>query len=268
MNTEFRKPATAGAIGLSTAALAIVVWISLSSDARADADFAQSRLKEMSDYMTAQTALSFTYEATLEIVTTEDQKLELASSGVAVLNRPDRIRATRHGGFANIEMIFDGTTMTMFGPDANLYTQFAVPGSIDNLIDTLRDQHGLVLPAADLLLANPYGELMPGVTDVKDIGSGVFGEVECDHFAFRADEVDWQIWIAQGDRPYPCRYVITTKGVTLSPQYSIGIANWRTGDEVALDDFAFENSTGAAMTALEDLPISDLPENFTKEAAQ
>ncbi|MDZ4735132.1 MAG: DUF2092 domain-containing protein [Rhodospirillaceae bacterium] len=250
--------------GLPMVALAMAVWILPSSDANADADFAKLRLKEMSDYMTSQTALSFDYEATLEVVTTEDQKLELASSGAAVLNRPDKIRATRHGGSANVEMIFDGTTMTMFGPDVNLYTQFAVPGSIDHLIDTLRDQHGLVLPAADLLLANPYDELMAGVTDVKDIGSGVFGEVECDHFAFRTEGVDWQIWIAQGDRPYPCRYVITTKDMAHSPQYSIGVSNWRTGDEVVADDFAFDNSTNAEMTALGDLPASDLPENFTK----
>ena len=49
-----------------------------------------------------------------------------------------------------------------------------------------------------------------------------------------------------------------------SPQYSIGVSNWRTGDEVVADDFAFDNSTNAEMTALGDLPASDLPENFTK----
>ena len=44
---------------------------------------------------------------------------------------------------------------------------------------------------------------MADVTDVKDLGSGVIGGVECDHLAFRAKDTDWQIWIAQGEEPIP-----------------------------------------------------------------
>ena len=89
-----------------------------------------------------------------------------------------------------------------------------MPGTIDHLIDELRETYHRPLPAADLLLADVAGALMPLVTDVKDLGSGVIGGVECDHLAFRTDEVDWQIWIAHGERPYPCRYVITSTKVT------------------------------------------------------
>ena len=37
---------------------------------------------------------------------------------------------------------------------------------------------------------------------MKDLGSGVIGGRECDQFAFRTDDVDWQIWIAQAT-PFP-----------------------------------------------------------------
>ena len=77
------------------------------------------------------------------------------------------------------------------------------PGTIDQLVDVLRDKYHRPLPAADLLMSDPYKELMPDVTDAKDLGSGVIHGVECDHLAFRTKEVDWQIWIAQGARPYP-----------------------------------------------------------------
>jgi hypothetical protein len=90
--------------------------------------------------------------------------------------------------------------------------------------------------------------------------------VECDHLAFRTEEVDWQIWIAQGDAPYPCRYVITTKQIAHSPQYSLQITQWNTGDAVAAEDFVFDNATNAEMIALEDLPVGDLPEHFQKGA--
>ena len=84
-------------------------------------------LKAMSDYLAAQTAISFGYDTNLEVVTDDHQKFLLASSGTMDLSRPDKFRATRHGGFANVEMVFDGKTLTLLGKDANLYTQVESP---------------------------------------------------------------------------------------------------------------------------------------------
>ena len=67
----------------------------------------------MSDYLAAQKAISFDYDSNLEIVSTDQQKVGLASSGTLTLNRPDRLHATRTGGFANVEMAFDGKTLTL-----------------------------------------------------------------------------------------------------------------------------------------------------------
>ncbi len=224
----------------------------------------------MTDYMAAQTAISFDYDATLEIVTKDDQKLALASSGSITLNRPDKMRYTRAGGFADTEATFDGKTLTLFGKTENLYTQVEIPGTFDHLVDELRDTYGRPLPAADLLKSNAYDLLMEGVIDAKDLGSGVIGGVECDFLAFRTEEVDWQIWIAQGDRPYPCKYVITSKRIASGPQYTIQIRNWKTGDEVAAVDFGFDNPTNAKKISLKELKemVSNMPANFVTGGSQ
>jgi hypothetical protein len=218
----------------------------------------------MSDYLAAQQRIAFDYDATLEIVTTDDQKLGVASSGTVTLERPDHLRATRTGGFSDVEMLFDGTAVTLLGKGAQLYTRVEAPGTIDQLVDRLRDEYGLPLPAADLLMANPNDELMGEVTDVKDLGSGVIGGRECDHLAFRTADVDWQIWIAHGEAPFPCRYVITSKGMSQAPQYQIDVRDWRAGDAVAADDFAFD-AGGATEVALDAIraEIAELPHNFT-----
>jgi hypothetical protein len=195
----------------------------------------------------------FAFDATLEVVTTDDQKLALASSGTVTLHRPDRIRATRKGGFADVEMFFDGKKLTLLGKNLNLYAQLDVPGTIEHLIDELRDTYQRPLPAADLLLPNSYDALMLDVVDIKDLGSGVIGGVECDFLAFRTDEVDFQIWIAQGKRPYPYRYVITSKRISGGPQYTVQTRDWRTGGEVAATDFSFKNTTKAKKVDLKDL---------------
>ena len=244
------------------AALAMTAMLGATA-AHADEAQAKNLLRAMSDYLAAQKAISFEYDTNLEIVTKQQQKLGLASSGTVTLNRPDKIRATRSGGFANVEMVFDGKTLTFLGKNANVYAQAEVPGTIDHLIDELRDKYHRPAPAADLLSSDVYGELMPLVVDVKDLGSGVIRGVECDHLAFRTKEVDWQIWIAQGDRPYPCRYVITTRKVTGSPQYTVDVRDWKTGAEVASDDFSFTAPADAKKLKLSDLPdIDELPRIF------
>ena len=157
--------------------------------------------------------------------------------------------------------------MSLLGKDANMYMQADAPGSIDHLVDELRDKFHRPLPGADLLVSNVYDQLMPLVKDVKDLGSGVIRGTECDHLAVRAEDLDWQIWIAQGDKPYPCRYVITTKQVEGWPQYTLDIMNWKTGGEVAADDFKFVVPAGAQRVEKGDtveIDIDELPRNFTK----
>lgn len=210
-----------------------------------------------------------TFDSTLEVVTDQDQKLGLASSGTLVLNRPDKLHATRSGGFADVEMDFDGKTMTLLRKDSNQFTKIEEPGTIDQLVDALRDKYHRPVPAADLLMADPYKELMPSVVDVKDLGSGVIRGVECDHLAFRSDEVDWQIWIAQGDRPYPCRYVITSTKIKGSPQYTVDVWDWKTGKDVASDDFTLAIPQGAKEVKPDDVSdVDELPAVFAVKGAQ
>jgi hypothetical protein len=254
-----------------TTALAVAATVAMASvsPARADEADAKKLFKTMSDYLAAQNVISFEFDSNLEVVTKQDQKLGLASSGTLTLNRPDKVHATRRGGFANVELVFDGKTATLLGKNANIYAQVAAPGTIDHLVDELRDKFGRPLPAADLLMSNVYNQLMPQVIDTKDLGSGVIDGVECDHLAFRTEEADWQIWIAQGNRPYPCRYVITSTKVSRAPQYTIDIRSWKTGTDVTPDPFTVALPVGAKKVKPGDLPdFDELPEIFATKKGQ
>ena len=269
MRTIDRKFSSMSAFSILAAVLSLVIGLGAPPAAKAGEADAKRLLKAMSDYMASQNAISFGFDATLEVITKDNQKLALASSGALTLNRPGKIRATRAGGHADIEMLFDGKMLTLFGNNANLYTQISAPGTVDNLVDVLREIYNRPLPAADLITPNAYDQLMADVIDVKDLGSGVIDGVECDYLAFRKKEVDFQIWIAQGANPYPCRYVVTSKDIPHSPQYSIQIRDWKTGSAVASDDFGFKNSTNAKKVDVADLKgMSALPDHFKRGAAQ
>lgn len=258
-----RRSGRRSVLGAFALSLSLIVMLGTSTVSNADENDAKRILKSMSTHLTAQEAFSFDYDATLEVVTTEAQTLALASSGSVTIRRPDKLHITRHGGFADAEMFFDGKLLTLLGKNLNVYAQLDVPGTIDNLVDVLRTKYGRPLPAADLLISNSYEILMADVIDVKDLGSGVIGGVECDYLAFRTEEVDWQIWIAQGKHPHPCRFMITAKLVEGGPQYTIQFRNWRTGDAIAARGFTFTNPTKATNVDLNDIKgIGELPENF------
>ena len=141
--------------------------------------------------------------------------------------------ASRVGGYADVEMVFDGKTLTVLGKNLNKYAQIDSAGSIDQLVARLRNELGMAIPGADIMLSNAYDELMSDVLEAKHIGRGVIDGVECDHLAFRDSDVDWQIWVEVGNRPIPRKYIITSKAVTGAPQYTLRIKDWKTGYDAA-----------------------------------
>ena len=223
----------------------IAAAMALSLPAHAEEDEAKALFKAMTDFLARQQAIAVSYDATLEIVTADLEKVGLASSGTLGMTRPDKIRMTRTGGLANVELVFDGKTFSAYGKNLNAFARKPFEGSVDQLIDTLRLDVGLELPAADLLSENAYDIMMSNVTDAKALGEGIIRGQSCDHVAFRTAEADWQIWIAPGDKPLPCRFTITSKMTALAPSYDITFSGWKTGDDVPADDFQLKTADGA-----------------------
>lgn len=246
----------------------MLLMMAIAPRAWADAAQAKGLFKAMSDYLGKQTKMSFDLDTSLEVVTKDQQKLSLTSSGSLTMVRPDKVRMIRHGGFANAELFFNGKTLALFRRDQNMYAKVDLPGSIEHLTGQLRDKYQLPVPAADLLSANVFEAMMPEVTDVKDLGTGFIRGVECDHIAFRTDEVDWQVWMARGDRPYPMRLIFTSKKIAGSPQYQVDVTNFKTGDQVSAVDFDLKPPPGAKLVQPSELrSFDELPDFYKPQEA-
>lgn len=228
------------------------------ANAQQDND-AKKILKAMFSYVASQKALSFTYDADVEVITSELQKIQFVGSGQVQLSRPDKLHATRTGGYTDVEVTFDGKTISVNNKADNTFAQTDAPGSVDQLIDLLRDKYSVAAPGADLLYSNAFDVLTEDVVDAKHIGRGVIDGVECEHLAFRNVDTDWQIWIEVGARPIPRKYVITSKSVAEAPQYTLRIKEWKT--EGPADAFAFKTPQGAKKVAFEGLgDIDEIPQ--------
>jgi hypothetical protein len=243
-------------ISAATAAIA-VLSVTASQDARAD-DPAKL-LKAMSDYLAGQKSLSAKFDSDVEIVTPELQKIQFTSSGEMKMNRPDKLRIRRTGGYADVELVYDGKTVSLYGNNAKSYVQADLAGGTDKMIDTLAGQSSVGLPGADLLLTNSYDELMANVTQGSHIGQGVVDGVECEHLAFRGPDTDWQIWIESGAKPVPRKYVITSKTIAGAPQYTLRIRDWK-ADANPEADFTFKPPTDATKVALDSAAVIEFDE--------
>jgi hypothetical protein len=224
--------------------------------AAADADPKQM-FKAMTDYLAGQQAFSFNYDATLDIVTADMMKVGLASSGSLALQRPDKARMTRTG-VVDVELTYDGKTVSAIGKNLNVYTKIPLEGSVDDMIDTLRFAYGVEAPAADLLSPDAFEIMMGNVTAGKDLGSGVIGGEVCNHLAFRTRDADWEVWIADGDVPRPCRFTITSRMMAMAPSYTVQISNWKAGKDVAADDFQLKTGDAKEVNIEEMRGLDDL----------
>jgi hypothetical protein len=245
----------------------LAIGMGLSAQASAENDDAEKLLRGMADYVASQKALAVTYDSDIEVITSTLQKIQFTSSGQVQLSRPDKLRATRTGGYRDVEIVFDGKLLTVNNKDGKDYAQIEATGTAEELIDVLREQHGVAAPGADLLLTNVFNVMMSDVVDAAVIGKGVIDGVECDHLAFRNVETDWQIWIESGARPIPRKYVITSKGIAEAPQYTLRIKDWKT--DVAADAFAFKPDPASKKIALGELgDIDEVPQGTTKTGAK
>jgi hypothetical protein len=215
-------------------------------------------LRSMSTYLGGSKAFSVAAEISNEVITRDGQKLQLNSSATLLMQRPAGLRITRRGSLADVELVFDGQRVSLFGKALNAYVQREAGGNNDQLLAAVADEIGVDLPASDLLVADPYAALSPGVVRSGYHGTAFVQGVECHHLSFREDDVDWQLWVATGDRPLPMKYVITTKWLTGAPQYSVEMHDWNVAPAIGADSFRFAPPAGAAK--LERLPVDETGE--------
>jgi hypothetical protein len=224
---------------------------------------AKAILKAMADYVSGQKTIELTFDSDIEVITPQLEKIQFTNSGELLLSRPDKLRARRVGGYAEVELFFDGQTVGVLGRSINGYAQFEAPGTVDRLIEALREGYGIALPGADLLLSNSYDVLVAGVKEAKHIGRGVIDGRECEHLAFRNFDTDWQLWVEVGKSPIPRKLVITSKTLNNAPQYTLRVKGWKTDIQTAREAFAFTPPPGAeklspdALIGLDELPQSD-----------
>lgn len=196
-------------------------------------------LREMSAYLAALEQFSVQTENTLEAVLTSGEKIQFDNPVNLSMRRPNKLRVDRKGDIVRQEFFYDGTTLTLHMLDEKYYATVEAPPTIEETIDFAMAVLDVYAPGGDLIYMNAYDVLMEDVLSGFYVGLSVVGGLRCHHLAFRGKEVDWQIWIEEGDKPLPKKFIITTKWMTGAPQFTLFVKAWNLSPDFADDVFTF-----------------------------
>ena len=206
---------------------------------------ATALLKKTADYLSSAKAFSVRMSFTDEVVLLNGQKIGTEAGSQVSLRRPDRFRTIRHGVQENLDFYYDGKTIAFFEKGPNLYAMAPAPSTLDGMMDTLREKYDVDIPGSDLFYTDAFTGMMDDVTEASYIGLEDVGGVSAHHLAFRKSDVDWQLWVRDGDMPVPVKYVITTKWITAAPSYSVLFTDWNMTPKFDNATFDFVPPTGA-----------------------
>jgi hypothetical protein len=234
---------------VSVVALAMLVFAGWSQPGHAQPTGidpqAEKLLKRMSDYLAGRQQFTLKAESTLEVVLTSGQKIQFDSPATLEVSRPNKLRAHRKGDLANQEFFYDGKTLTLYNPKENLYATTAAPPTIDEMLDFAREKLDIIAPASELLYKNAAEKMLKEASSGFVVAPSVVGGVKCTHLAFRGSEVDWQIWIENGDKPLPRKFILTSKKVAGEPQFTVLIRSWDVTPKLKDQEFSFTPPKGA-----------------------
>jgi hypothetical protein len=193
-------------------------------------------LNKMGSYL--RTLESFKVQAVTSIdeVLANGQKIQFDKSVEIQAKKPAGLRADVTSPYGERSFYYDGKTFTLHTPKNKFYATIPVSGTNGEFIEAVQSKTGATLPLADLFLWGANDAAGDDIESAIVVGYGNVNGVQCEHYAFRQKEVDWQICIQEGDTPLPLKLVITSKNEEEQPQY-VSVMKWDAA--VALDDKAF-----------------------------
>lgn len=202
-------------------------------------------LKRMST--TLQNARTFTYRSTsiVEVPAETGQFLTLFSKAEVALQRPNKLRSRLRGEAPSFDFYYNGSTVAAYAPGTNVYSETKAPSTIDAMLPDLEEETGIRFATTPLLMSNPYAALTEGLTSAIVIGPAEVHGITCQHLAFRAPGVNWEIWLESSQRALPRRLAVTFTDRTNFPRTIVEFSNWNLRPWLWASDFTFHKPAGA-----------------------
>jgi hypothetical protein len=209
-------------------------------------------LKQMSDYLQSLDRFAVRTEGNREVVFPSGLTVDSLCATDLKVERPNHLRADIVSAKRNVQVYYDGQNVKLFSPEQKLWAEWPAPGTIGEALARAQKQYALDLPATDFLGKDAYQTMVGKASVGAYVGRSLVRGQMAHKLAFRGKDVDWQVWVKEGEQPLPLRLVIVDRAVSGSPRYEITLTDWDTAPQFDETVFNFTPPEGASrITAAE-----------------
>ncbi|PLX52486.1 MAG: hypothetical protein C0612_02080 [Desulfobulbaceae bacterium] len=196
-------------------------------------------LKRMTNYLGSLKQFSVHTQNTLEDELDSGHRIDLDVSASVTVSRPNKIRAERKGDLVDQVFYYNGTTLTLYNPSSNVYATEPASDTFEEMFIYLYDTLGFGTPISDLVYSDSFPLLMKDVIFAAVIGKSFINSVKCDHLLFSRPGVDFQVWVSEGSKPLPLKYVVTDTTIAGLMSVVTIMSDWNVAPAVDDDEFTF-----------------------------
>jgi hypothetical protein len=228
----------------------------LASDpvARAETEATLAILERMSTHLASLGAFRFRAEVRYDAVQESGQRIEFGSERRIAVQRPDRIRVdVAHWDGGSELMLYDGAQLAAASPALHVYALTPQSGPLAEALDRVQRELGVPTPLAELLDSALYEKLRAAVESGVRAGLVRLDGRVCHQLAFRAPGLDFQLFVEQGETPWPRRLVIDYREEPGRPQFRASLRDWEPAAELPEGLFLFAPPIGAQRVPFEEL---------------
>ena len=207
---------------------------------------AKALLMRMADLLAKTKAFSVKMSARYDVVQDSGQKIKFGAVRQVLIDRPNHLRVEleRSDG-EKFTIYFNGKDLIFFSPKENVFTKVEKQGSVDDMLRYVVQDLQTPIPLSLLLATSIKEELGKRTAEVDYVEQTNIEGKPADHVAGRMADVDFQVWLTQGEQPLPLRVVITYKTDAGEPQFSANLSDWNLAPKIEDGAFAFSPPAGA-----------------------
>ncbi|MQR01005.1 DUF2092 domain-containing protein [Glaciimonas soli] len=208
-------------------------------------------LDNMGEYLRTLNTFEIRTASVTDALLGDDQTAQYGSTAILKVHRPNQLQADTTNDRGDHKLLYyNGRTTTVYGPDTKFYATVQAPPTLKDLVQVLAQKYGIEVPLTDLFY---WGTEKISTSDIKSadyLGEALVDGHSTSHYAIREKDIDWQIWIDNGNKPLPRKMVITTTSEKTHPQHAT-LIRWDLTPSFAAGTFDFKAPAGSHRIAIE-----------------
>ncbi|MTH78456.1 DUF2092 domain-containing protein [Paracoccus aestuariivivens] len=202
-------------------------------------------LQAMGAHLAKLQTFALTSQTQMEVVLDDEQKLLVGGTVEYQVQRPDRLRIDLKTDVAERQLYYDGKSVSYVSPADGYYALIEnAPTDIKSVLDYTSETYALDFPAADLFEWGTEDEPVDLVKEAFKVGTATIDGTVTDHWAFRTETQDWEIWLRTDGTSLPERISIVDREDTALPRF-VADYSWDEGATPDASAFIYQPPEGA-----------------------